>query len=425
VLIPSIDLAGGRAVQLRRGKEFILKSERDPRDLAREFARVGEIAVIDLDAAMGKGDNQSLVEELCALVPCRVGGGIRDLDRARRLLRAGARRLIIGTRAEPEFLSQLPRERVMAALDTDRGQVLDHGWKSFTGESPLDRAQRLAPHVSGFLYTLVDLEGTEQGIDLKRIRTLTEATSVPLTAAGGIKAVDEVAALDKLGVDAQVGMSLYKKRFTAADCMVAVLNFDAAGGRVIPTIVQDARDGRVLMFSRSNPETLRESIDKGETILFSRRRGRWRKGEESGNTQRLIRVEVDCDRDTLLFLVEPNGPACHRLTESCFGDRPFSLERLEATIRERQATEDGKSYTRKLLENPALRKEKLIEEAEELAVSPNRENARWEAADLLYHALVEMRAKGVSLAEVVAELESRQGSVGEERGRKKGQKGDG
>jgi phosphoribosyl-ATP pyrophosphohydrolase len=406
VLIPSIDLAGGKAVQLRRGKELVVTSDRDPRDLALEFGRVGEVAVIDLDAAMGKGENGALVEELCALVPCRVGGGIRDIEKARRLLRAGARKLIIGTKADPEFLSQLPRERIMAALDAERGQVVDQGWSSYTGEKPADRAKRLAPYVSGFLYTLVDLEGTEQGIDLRRIRELTEATSLPITAAGGIKAIDEIVTLDRLNVDAQVGMSLYRGRFTPADCLVGLIHFEANEG-LIPTIVQDARDGRVLMFSRSTRETLREAIEKGETILFSRRRGRWKKGEESGNTQKLVRVEVDCDRDTILFLVEPKGPACHRNTESCFGDRPFSLERLEQIIAEREKTGDETSYTRKLLSTPRLLKEKLEEEAEELAVAPNRDNARWEAADLLYHALVAMRSKGISLAQAIAELESR------------------
>ena len=407
MLIPSIDLAGGRAVQLRRGRELALTSERDPHDLAREFGRVGEIAVIDLDAALGKGDNLPLVEELCAVAPCRVGGGIRDLERARRLLRAGARKLIIGTRAEPEFLTELPKDRLLVALDAEHGKVVDHGWTSTTGETPAARAQRLAPHVAGFLYTLVDLEGSERGIDLQRVRELTEATSLPVTAAGGISAVEEIVALDRLGVDAQVGMALYKGSLTPAQCLVAVLHFESGGG-ILPTIVQDARDGRVLMFSRSTPQTLREAVERGETILHSRRRGRWRKGEESGYTQRLVRVEVDCDRDTLLFLVEPSGPACHRGTESCFGGRPFSLERLEAIIGERERSGGQTSYTRRLLADAGLRQAKLLEEAEELSQAPSRENARWEAADLMYHALVELRAKGVTLAEVVAELEARQ-----------------
>jgi phosphoribosyl-ATP pyrophosphohydrolase len=406
MLIPSIDLAGGKAVQLRRGRELVITSARDPRELAREFARVGEVAVIDLDAARGTGDNLPLVEELCALAPCRVGGGIRDHERARRLLRAGARKLIIGTRAEPEFLQQLPRERLLAAVDAEHGTVVDRGWTAATNEGPVERARRLAPFVAGFLYTLVDLEGSEQGIDLARVTALLHATDRPVTAAGGVRTVDEVAALDRMGADAQVGMALYQGTITPAQCLVACVDF-AAGGGVVPTIVQDARDGRVLMFSRSTPETLREAIELGETVLHSRRRGRWRKGEESGNTQRLVRVEVDCDRDTLLFLVEPRGPACHRLTESCFGDRPFSLERLEAIIAQRAAAGGATSYTRTLLGDAALRREKLREEAEELATAPDRDNARWEASDLLYHALVELRARGLTLREVIGELESR------------------
>ena len=407
MLIPSIDLSGGKAVQLRRGREHVLTSDKDPRDLAREFSRVGEIAVIDLDAAKGQGDNLALVEELCTIAPCRVGGGIRDLARAQRLLRAGARKLIIGTMADPVFLSELPPGRVMVALDAEGGHVVDQGWTNSTGETPIDRARRLAPHVSGFLYTLVELEGTEQGIDVARVKALKEATDRPVTAAGGITKVTEVVALDQMGVDAQVGMALYQGRFTAAECFVAVMDFARDRG-IVPTIVQDVRDGRVLMFSRSTPETLREAIETGDTILHSRRRGRWRKGEESGNTQRLVRVEVDCDRDTLLFLVEPKGPACHRGTESCFGGRPFSLETLEAIIDQRRTQAPRASYTQALLSDTVTRKAKLIEEATELADAPTLENARWEAADLLYHALVEMGARGLKLSEVIAELEARQ-----------------
>ena len=407
MLIPSIDIQGGKAVQLRRGKELVLTSDKNPRDLAREFGRVGEVAVIDLDAAMGKGDNLALVEELCGLAPCRVGGGIRTIDRAQRLLRAGARKLIIGTMADPVFLSELPPGRVIVALDADGGKVVDQGWTNSTGETPIDRARRLAPLVSGFLYTLVDLEGTEQGIDLTRVKALAEATKIPITAAGGITKVSEVAALDQMGVDAQVGMALYQGRFTAAECLVAVMDFARDRGYV-PTIVQDVRDGRVLMFSRSTPETLREAIEKGEVILHSRKRGRWRKGEESGNTQKLVRVEVDCDRDTLLFHVEPSGPACHTGKESCFGERPFSLERLQEIISHRRSAPPRTSYTQALLSDPVTRKAKLLEEAAELADAPTHENARWEAADLLYHALVEMGARGLKLSEVISELEARQ-----------------
>ena len=406
MLIPSIDIAGGRAVQLRQGRDLVVTSERDPRELAEEFSRVGEIAVVDLDAALGSGDNLTMVEEICGVAPCRVGGGIRTIDRAERLLRAGARKLVIGTKAEPEFLSQLPSARLLAAVDARDDKVVDRGWTFVLAESPIERAQRLTPYVSGFLYTIVEREGTESGADLKRVEALRRATDLPVTAAGGITSMEEIVALDRLGVDAQVGMALYKGYLKPADCLAAIVNFDKGGG-ACPTVIQDARDGRVLTVAHSSRDTLVEAVELGETILFSRRRGRWRKGEESGNTQRLIRVEVDCDRDALLFLVEPAGPACHRGTESCFGDRPFSLEGLEGVIAKRASGAAESSYTRRLLEEQDLRHRKVLEEAQELVEATERDHARWEAADVLYHVLVELRAHKLSLEDVVAELEAR------------------
>src|SRR5262245_22296841 len=406
MLIPSIDISRGRAVQLRQGKDLVVTSDRDPRDLAREFSRVGEIAVVDLDAALGTGDNIELVEAICAVAPCRVGGGIRDVERARRLLRAGAHKLIIGTKAAPEFLSQLPASRLMAAVDAREDKVVDHGWTFVLEESPIERAKRLAPYVSGFLYTIVEREGTEGGLDLARVRAMAEAVDLPITAAGGVTTTDEILTLDRLGVDTQVGMALYKGYLKPSECLAAVVDFKKNGDACV-TVVQDALDGRLLMVARSNRETLIEAIETGETVLYSRRRGRWRKGEESGNTQRLVRVEVDCDRDTLLFLVEPRGPACHKGTASCFGDRWFSLQWLEATIQSRRTAPGDQSYTRRLLDDAALRRGKIMEEAQELIEAGTRDHARWEAADLFYHTMVEMQARGLTLADIVAELAAR------------------
>jgi len=406
MLIPSIDIANGKAVQLREGRELVLTSDRDPRELAREFGRLGEIAVIDLDAAMGMGDNLLLVEDLCRIASCRVGGGIRDIERARRLLKAGARTLIIGTRATPEFLEQLPVGRVMVALDARGDTVVTDGWTTASEESPLARARRLERYVSGFLYTIVEREGTEAGVDRDRIRALAEHISVPLTAAGGITTTEEVAELDRMGVDAQVGMAIYKGGLRPAECLAAVVAFGQDDASV-PTIVQDARDGRVLMVARSTAETLMESAETGAVILWSRRRGRWRKGEESGNTQELIRVEVDCDRDALLFHVVPSGPSCHTGAESCFGERPFSFGALEQAIQERAASTDASSYTRQLLNDTIERRAKLLEEVNELAEAREKTALRWEAADVMYHLLVHLHANGITLQDVIWELEAR------------------
>ena len=406
MLIPSIDLVRGQAVQLRGGRELELVADEHPRELARRFGRVGEIAVIDLDAARGTGDNLSLIEELCALAPCRVGGGIRDLERGRRLLRAGARRLIIGTAAEPGFLQEFPAARLMAAVDARDGRVVDQGWERELSESPLERARRLEPYVGGFLYTIVEREGTQAGADLTRVQALAQAVGKPVTAAGGIRGADEIQALDRMGVDAQVGMALYRGAIGLGEGLAAVVEFPKDDG-LVPTVVQDARDGRVLLMAHSTRETLVESVETGDVVLHSRRRGRWRKGEESGNTPRLVRVEVDCDRDVILFLVEPAGPACHRGTASCFGERPFSLAQLEQVIAERAANAEDGSYTARLLTDGVTRRAKIIEEAHELVDADTPAGIRWEAADLLYHVLVDLAARDVSLAAVITELESR------------------
>ena len=406
MLIPSIDLVRGQAVQLRGGRELELVADEHPRELARRFGRVGEIAVIDLDAARGTGDNLSLIEELCALAPCRVGGGIRDLERGRRLLRAGARRLIIGTAAEPAFLQEFPAARLMAAVDARDGRVVDQGWERELSESPLERARRLEPYVGGFLYTIVEREGTQAGVDLTRVQALAQAVGKPVTAAGGIRGADEIQALDRMGVDAQVGMALYRGAIGLGEGLAAVVEFPKDDG-LVPTVVQDARDGRVLLMAHSTRETLVESVETGDVVLHSRRRGRWRKGEESGNTPRLVRVEVDCDRDVILFLVEPAGPACHRGTASCFGERPFSLAQLEQVIAERAANAEDGSYTARLLTDGVTRRAKIIEEAHELVDADTPAGIRWEAADLLYHVLVDLAARDVSLAAVITELESR------------------
>ncbi|MEL6714287.1 MAG: HisA/HisF-related TIM barrel protein, partial [Planctomycetota bacterium] len=158
MIIPSIDLSGGTTVQLVGGEDPALDAG-DPRPLLERFARVGETAVIDIDAARGDGDNRDLIEELCRRGPVRVGGGIRSVEDALRWLDAGARKVILGTAATPEILGQLPRERVIAAVDARAGEVVVEGWRKDAGEGLLERVRRLAPYVGGFLVTFVEREG--------------------------------------------------------------------------------------------------------------------------------------------------------------------------------------------------------------------------------------------------------------------------
>ena len=171
MLIPSIDIKDGRAVQLKQGRTMLLDGG-DPLEVARRFAPLGEIAVIDLDAALGTGENREVIRSLLSVARCRVGGGIRDLDTARSWLDAGATRVMIGTAAEPELLSRLPRDRVIAAVDAWDDEVVVEGWQTGTGERVVDRIERLRPFVGGFLATFVQDEGTGGGLDLDRARMI-------------------------------------------------------------------------------------------------------------------------------------------------------------------------------------------------------------------------------------------------------------
>lgn len=174
MIVPSIDLQGGQTVQLVGGEKKALDAG-DPLPIARKFRIAGEIAVIDLDAAMGKGSNAGLIEAVLAEAPARVGGGIRDLVTATRWLDAGAAKIIIGTAAKPELLSRLPRQRVIAALDAKHGEVVVEGWKTGTGAKILDRIAELKPHVGGFLVTFVELEGRLGGTNLELAKEIVTA----------------------------------------------------------------------------------------------------------------------------------------------------------------------------------------------------------------------------------------------------------
>ena len=224
MILPSIDLMGGQAVQLIGGEAKAIEAG-DPRPIAERFARVGEIAVIDLDAALGQGDNRALIEELIKLAPCRVGGGIRDRAAAERWLECGATKVILGTAAVPEILGALPRDRVMAALDAKDGEVVVHGWKTRTGVQVEERLDELKELVGGFLLTFVEREGRMVGMDLERVRSLVErAVPARVTVAGGIQSAEEVAAVDRLGADAQVGMALYTGKLALASVLVAMMD---------------------------------------------------------------------------------------------------------------------------------------------------------------------------------------------------------
>jgi phosphoribosylformimino-5-aminoimidazole carboxamide ribotide isomerase len=226
MIFPCIDLMDGKVVQLVQGREKALEGD-SPEEMLRKFAAFPEIQVIDLDAAMGRGSNDELVQLLASKAATRVGGGVRDAARARALVEQGARKVIVGTSAFTrdginapllgDIAGAVGRERVLIAVDSKDGRIVVRGWQESTNLTAESMLLALEPYCSGFLCTYVDKEGMMQGTDLEWFRRLRAATSLELTAAGGITTLDEVRALLGMNVHAALGMAIYTGRLDLAD----------------------------------------------------------------------------------------------------------------------------------------------------------------------------------------------------------------
>jgi phosphoribosylformimino-5-aminoimidazole carboxamide ribotide isomerase len=218
MLIPSIDLKDGAVVQLVQGERLAIRDD-DVQKWVRRFERFPKVQVIDLDAAMGNGDNLALVRQIAGSLSCRVGGGIRSVARAQEILAAGAQQIIAGsalfTNGAPDlaFAQALSdgagRERVIAAVDSKGGRVVIHGWKTILPLTAAEAVRALEPYCDEFLYTHVDTEGLMGGTNVDAILAVRNATSRRITAAGGITTQKEIDDLHALGVDAVVGMAIY------------------------------------------------------------------------------------------------------------------------------------------------------------------------------------------------------------------------
>jgi len=406
MLIPPIDLQGGQAVQLIGGKEHAL-SAGDPRPLAEKFGRVGEIAVIDLDAALGTGSNEAVIKDLLPLARCRVGGGIRSVERAIEWLDAGAHKVILGTAATRENLEQLPKDRTIVALDSFDGEVVTHGWTKGTGQRVEDKLAELRDVTSGFLLTFVEREGRKTGTDPETLRRYLDAAGdCRVTFAGGVASAEEIGEIHALGADAQVGMALYEGELTVADAVAACLRTDRDDG-LWPTVVTNER-GQSLGLAYSNHASLDRTIETGAVHYWSRSRGElWQKGLTSGATQSLVDLAMDCDSDTLQFRVTQRGAGfCHLERTSCFGELDGFAE-LERRLHERVANAPEGSFTKRLFEDRELLAAKITEEAEELNEATERGDIVHEAADVLFFVMTRLAAEGVPLRDIERELDRR------------------
>lgn len=428
MVISSIDLKDGHVVQLKNGKDLVL--QRDDSDaLIDEFNKYGEVAIIDLDAALrntdekGNTKNTELLKSLLRRGNVRVGGGIRDVKKARQLISLGAEKVIIGSAAwnasrkdgEPilntafldELVKAIGRQRIIISVDAINGKIAVKGWTETANISLIEGAREAEKYASELLFTCVEKEGCMQGTDMGMVKELRNAVKCRVVAAGGVNSLEQVVELERMGCDVQLGMALYTGVVSLKDSFIECLDWKKTDG-MIPVIAQ-SEAGEVLMMGYANKEAFERTFKDGKLTFFSRtRKALWTKGETSGHFLQLVKLRADCDRDTVLATVIPHGGACHTGSWTCFTSEPdakSNMERLYATIADRFANPKPGSYTATL--NDKRVREKVMEEAEELTEAEGKDEVVWEAADLLYFVSVLMYKEGVNWQDVYNELDKR------------------
>lgn len=428
MVISSIDLKDGHVVQLKNGRDLVLQRD-DADNLINEFNFYGEVAVIDLDAAMGNVDakgntvNTNLLKSLLRKGNVRTGGGIHTVKRARELISLGAEKVIIGSSAwnknpssndsvlNTEFLKELVqaigKQRIIISVDAINGKIAVKGWTETIDVSLIEGAKQAEQYCSELLFTCVEKEGCMQGTNMDMAQELRNAVKCRVVVAGGVSTESEIEQLEKMGCDVQLGMALYTNKVSLKDSFIRCLDWKKTDG-MIPVIAQ-SEHGEVLMMGYANHEAFKKTFDTKKLTFWSRTRNTlWTKGETSGHFLEVKKLRADCDRDTVLATVVPHGGVCHTGSFNCFSseaDEKSSMERLYGTIAERFANPKPGSYTA-TLDSKRVR-EKIEEEAEELCEADGKDEVIWEAADLLYFVSVLMYKEGVNWNDIYSELDRR------------------
>ncbi|HYN42383.1 MAG TPA: imidazole glycerol phosphate synthase subunit HisF, partial [Thermoanaerobaculia bacterium] len=479
-VIPCLDVAGGRVV---KGLKFEnLRDAGDPVEAARRYEAEGADELCFLDVAASHEERGTLVGLVASVadvlsIPFTVGGGVRSVEDAGALLAAGADRVTVNTAAvaDPGLVTRLAERfgsqcvvvAVDAKRDGERFVVSTHGGRRITGIDLASWVAEVTACGAGeILLTSMDADGTLAGFDLAMLKVARAATSVPIVASGGAGSLAHFApAVLEGGADAVLAASIFHDRtFSVGQVKRALakagvpvrpavpaglegLAFDSNG--LVPVIVRRERTGDVLTLAWANEEALALTVETRLSHFWSRsRRELWKKGETSGNVQRVVRVSVDCDRDAVLYDVEPAGPACHTGATSCFAPieaipggagtidaaAPASAQAesssapsadaldlgpLFEVVAARKASPEPGSYTNRLLAKGIEKcAQKVGEEGVETALAAvTRDDAGLaaEIADLMYHVVVLMAARGLSPGAVAAELAARRGTRREEK----------
>ncbi len=444
IVYPAIDIRAGKCVRLLQGsyeKETVYND--DPIAQAKAFIQAGAtwIHVVDLDGARtGDAVNFPIIRQMVELdVKIQLGGGIRTKEDVQARMDLGVARCVIGTAAveNPELVAwaaQTYPGRIAVGIDARDGRVAVHGWEEKSALTPLELALQVkAMGVDTIIFTQVSRDGMQQGPDIPATKELAERSGLQVIVSGGVGNISHIEAGKNAGLcGVIVGKAIYdgavaieqalalNQPETEALFSIDQVKWDANG--LVPVIAQDAQTGAVLMQAYMNRQTLQMTLEKGVMVYWSRSRQQiWEKGATSGQTQRLVSLCADCDGDSLLAqVVQHGGGACHTGAYSCFHNPmmerkgtsgPWMIQELARTIHDRKVNPKEGSYTNYLFEK-GLDKilKKMGEECAETIIAaknPDDGEVVYETADLLYHLLVMLEARDVSLEDVFRELEKR------------------
>lgn len=460
-VIPCLDVKDGRVV---KGVQFeTLVDKGDPVAAAAAYDAAGADELVFLDISASVEGRRALLDVVARVadqvfIPLTVGGGVSHVDHVHDLLRAGADKVGINsaavkdpplvTRAAERFGSQCVVVAVDAKRVGDRWEVFTHGGRNATGLDALTWCEDVVARGAGeLLLTSIDRDGTKIGYDLELLKAVRARVGVPVIASGGAGALHHFVAAAQhadgvlaaslfhdgtLTIDdvkkalAEAGLPARLRPHRASSTPApaasptaprrdpvpvypqgATPKFDASG--LLPAIITDAATGEVLTLAYMNADSWQRTVASGETWLWSRSRGElWHKGATSGHTQEVLSLSLDCDSDAVVVRVVPRGPACHTGQRSCFASPAGgALVRLDDVLADRALRLPPTSYTVKLLLDENKRTKKLGEELAELLRAlyvGSDDDVSEEAADLLYHAAVSLRARGISLSTVMQKL---------------------
>eukprot|EP01120_Amphizonella_sp_Union-15-10_P015723 TRINITY_DN8138_c0_g1_i1.p1 TRINITY_DN8138_c0_g1~~TRINITY_DN8138_c0_g1_i1.p1 ORF type:complete len:433 (-),score=82.24 TRINITY_DN8138_c0_g1_i1:75-1373(-) len=416
MIISSIEISKGRAVGLVGTDRLQRLDAENPITLAKKSSLFGEMCVWDWDHYFENGSNQSILKQILKFNSCRIGGGIKNIETALDWLNFGASKVIFDWSVDASTLSQLPSDRIMIAFDVlDSLEIVQNSVG--TGKQLLEFIETVRDHVGGIMVTFLEHKGTDKPFDLQIVQKLKAAVGpqVELTVGGGISNLQDALSLIKQGIYVQACMAFLNNSLDLGDFIYELAKSDRADG-LFTTIVANER--RVVLGQvYSSKDSIRKAIELGRGVYWSRsRKSIWVKGETSGAEQELLKIELDCDRDSLLFIVKQGGPGfCHLNRFSCF-NKDFGLGALETTIQERKLNAPVGSYTKRLFEDAKLLDAKILEEANELIEANEKEHVTAEAADLIYFALVKCAKHGVTVDDIEQELDRRSLKVTRRRG---------